>query len=106
MITFTIESDSEQLEQLTAALTAAVSISDIEAAISISQQRELLLKNLVSNKSIERDEKSKLALFCKSTLEAEKRLVDLINAKKLDIEYKLRSQVNSNKAMSQYQQHR
>jgi ribosome-binding ATPase YchF (GTP1/OBG family) len=105
MITFTTESDAEQLEQLTAALTAAVSISDIEKAIAISQQRELLLKKIASNKSLDQNTKKTLSTLCKSILETEKPLIHSINIQKADIESKLKSQVNSNKAMSQYKQH-
>jgi hypothetical protein len=106
MISFTIESDLEQLKQLTAALTAAVSISDIESAIVFSHQREFLLKKLSLKTDFDPVTKLKLSILCQQILEADTPLIHLINTQKEDIELKLKNQVNSNKAMSQYQQHK
>lgn len=106
MITPPIELYIEQLNKLTAALTAAVSISDIVNAIEISRQREILLKNLTSEKDLNQSEKRTLATVCKLMVEADRPLMDIIHKQKSDIELKLKNQVNSNKAMFRYQQNR
>nr|WP_321242371.1 hypothetical protein [uncultured Tolumonas sp.] len=106
MSKFTIESDIEQLKNLTAALDAAVSISDIEQAVIISHQREMLLKKLSLKVDLDMATKKILSVLCLQILNEEKPLMDKINTQKEEIESKLKNQVNSNKAMSQYQQHR
>lgn len=106
MTLLTLESDIALLNQLTAALTAAVSISDIDNAIHISTQREALLKRLVSEKNPNRETQESLRLLCKKILEKEKTMIQTISFQKAEIESKLKNQVNSNKAMSRYQQNR
>jgi len=106
MTKFTLESHIDQLKHLTAALEAAVSISDIEQAVNISHQREILLKELSIKTDFDMATKKMLSALCQKILNAEKPLMDQINTQKEEIELKLKNQVNSNKAMSQYQQHR
>lgn len=106
MTLLTLESDIALLNQLTAALTAAVSISDIDNAIHISTQREALLKRLVSEKNPNIEMQESLRLLCKKILEKEKTMIQTISFQKAEIESKLKNQVNSNKAMSRYQQNR
>ncbi len=102
-----IDAVIDKIERLTAALEAAVLHAEFDKAVSISLERETLLKKLnEQNKHIQHINREEVSKFADQILKSDKKLISILEIEKGKVSLELKKLVKSNKALSIYHSNR